>query len=252
MFQPPTGEPSFRLGRRRIVTQDHTGQPRYAEIPLSVQDYLDPLPDDDFELGERHARAIRRMASILRTHTRYNPAVTVLTRTKVRWDAPLASHPAPDILLLNNLSEPSRPRPILDLAQEQVTVRAVIEIVAPLFAAQDLHDLPALYAAAGVPELWLIDCGLRPSTPQVRYTIQGFVLRDGVYAPIVPDDTGRLVSERGRFFLAVTPDAQDFMVGDTRSGQTIVPAADLDYPTSARVEATLRAESIAAKLDFLR
>ncbi len=252
MLSHQPSDPAFRLGRRRLVTQDHTGQPRYTDLPLTVQDYLDPLPDDEFTLGEVHERDVQRIAAALRHHYRYNSAIAVLTRTKVRWNAAIAAHPAPDILLLDNLPEPSRPRALLDLTQEQAGVRAVIEVVAPLFVEQDLVELPALYAAAGVPELWLVDSGLRPDSNQTRYSITGYTLEEGVYRPLAPDATGRLISARGRFYFALAADAQDFILGDTRTGQPIAPPPDVGSSTAARIEAELRAESIAAKLDFLR
>jgi len=61
----------------------------------------------------------------------------------------------------------------------------VIEVVSPSNRLYDERVKMQLYAEAGVPEFWLAD----PQTPAIR----PYLLRDGRYVPIEPDD-GRLHS----------------------------------------------------------
>lgn len=242
----------FLFGRRQIVTQDHTAQPRYEVIPLSADDALDPQPGDEFNVGPQHTADVAYISGCLQRHFRYHPSLAVVSQTKLVWPTALPGHPAPDIALLSNLHEPTRRRPIIDLTGEGCAVRVVIEVVAPLFAHQDQIERPRRYAAAGVPELWIVDSGERPEQPRSQYTIHGYRLEHGVYMPIQPDDDGRLVSPSHRFWFQVSDDWTSFQLGDLRTGMPLTPLAeDAQVPPAGEVEARLRAESIASKLNFL-
>lgn len=242
----------YRFGRRQILSQDHTGQPRYRVEPLSPADALNPQPGDEFNVGAQHTADVARLVTCLRTHSRYNPAIAVVAGAILLWPDPDLDRPAPDIVLLNNLPDATRRHPTVDLAAEGASVRAVIEVVAPDFVQQDLIDKPRLYAAAGVPELWIIDSGLRPDQHEVRYSVTGYSLEGGTYRPLHADAQARVHSPSGRFWLAVNAAATEVILGDSRTGQPIVVQPDNDLTTpAAQVEAKLRAESIAAKLDLL-
>ncbi|MEZ4660692.1 MAG: hypothetical protein R2911_24320 [Caldilineaceae bacterium] len=49
----------FYYGYRRTVIQDRTGQPSYIDEPLTAADFLNPQPDDLFELGTQHDDDVR-------------------------------------------------------------------------------------------------------------------------------------------------------------------------------------------------
>jgi Uma2 family endonuclease len=57
----------------------------------------------------------------------------------------------------------------------------VVEVVSNSSVGKDRKRLPALYARAGVPELWLVDA--RGETPQLEI----WALGDGGYEPVAPD-----------------------------------------------------------------
>ena len=60
----------------------------------------------------------------------------------------------------------------------------VVEIISPSSVRKDTKELPREYAAAGIPELWLVDA--RGS----RLQFQIHALRDGRYVPVSSDSEG--------------------------------------------------------------
>lgn len=60
----------------------------------------------------------------------------------------------------------------------------VVEIISPSSVTKDTKTLPRDYAAAGIPELWLIDAR------RGRLQFQLHALQDGCYVPIPPDSEG--------------------------------------------------------------
>jgi Uma2 family endonuclease len=64
----------------------------------------------------------------------------------------------------------------------------VVEIISPSSVQKDTKRLPREYAAAGIPELWLVDA--RGS----RLQFQIHTLREGRYVPIPPDTEGWALS----------------------------------------------------------
>jgi hypothetical protein len=131
-------------------------------------------------------------------------------------------------------------------------LRAVFEVTSPLFAAIDLVDKVAVYAAADIAEYWILDSGLRPDRRRLGYTIQGYRLEGQAYVPIAPDAQGGLTSPAARVHFRMTPDGLDYVVTDARTGRPIPATADDAPGLAARGEAAFRAADIAAKLDFRR
>jgi Uma2 family endonuclease len=71
----------------------------------------------------------------------------------------------------------------------------VVEVVSDSSVDKDLERLPPLYAAAGVPELWLTDA----RGANLRFDI--LTLQGGSYRPVAADEEGWLPSPRlGRAF----------------------------------------------------
>ena len=249
MTDSPSAD-EFRWGRRLVVTQDQTAQPTYQTTPLTLADFLDPVPGDEFAHGDRHAQDVTRLAAALYVRHRLSPFVHVFVGPKLKWADGRRPQPAPDLVVVGEISEPDRPRAELDLAAEPVVVRAVIEVTSPLFAELDLVDKLRVYAAAGIPEYWIVDTGLRPDQSELRYTILGYRLDGDAYKPIAPDAQGNLISPVLRIALQVTADARDYVIADARTGRPIVADADALPNFGVRVEATFRAADIASKLDL--
>jgi Uma2 family endonuclease len=75
----------------------------------------------------------------------------------------------------------------------------VVEVVSDGSVKKDTQRLPALYARAGVPELWIADTR---EDETVRFEIH--VLRDGKYVLVEPDAEGWVKSERLGVFFRLT------------------------------------------------
>src|SRR3954470_22632902 len=129
------------LGQRRVFYFNDNGQPAYQVYDLTVDDYLNPQPGDEFFLGEAHDRVARILGGMVLYHYRYSPVASVHLRPKLIGADRSLSQPVADIVVVNNLSEPQRQRPTLDLPQEEaaategpVSLRAIFEVTSPLLA----------------------------------------------------------------------------------------------------------------------
>lgn len=242
----------FYYGRRQLIAYDKTGQPSYTYEPLTVADFLNPQPEDEFAQGVRHTLDVRTVRRIFRHVYRYNPFMTVLSQVKMVWASKALAQPAPDVAVIPNVTEPDRLRTVFDEQCEETRPRFVLEVVAPRLAEADLQDKVAIYQQAGVTEYFILDAGLRPANENATtaiYTVLGYRLEKGVYQPIAPDARGWLFSKTTKTWFGVTPERDNFFVADERTGQPIVPDSEQDEPSAAaHAEAVFRAHSIAAQL----
>jgi Uma2 family endonuclease len=245
------------VGQRRLFYFNDNGQPAYQVVDLTVDDFLNPQAEDEFFHGDLHNRSARILAGMLRYHYRHSPSISVHIRPKLVWPQAALARPMPDVAVVNNLSDPQRQRPLLDLVAEQnapgvegvVTVRAIFEVTSPLLVECDLETKRILYERANVPEYWIIDTGLRPDNNQPHFTILGYTLHDGGYQPVAPQSDGRWESKACRLWLTVSEDYQGFQLGDLRTGSALpMPAEDDDPSISTQAEASRRAQSIADQL----
>lgn len=262
---PPSSSALPIVGERRHFYFNDAGQPAYRVTDLTAEDFLNPLPDDGFHHGTIHDESARILASMLHHHYRYSPTVSVHIRPKMIWADAALAQPMPDVIVINNLSDQHRHRPVLDLVAEQnvagvqgdLTLNAIFEVTSPLLVESDLAAKHDIYAQAGVPEYWIIDTGLRPQVETPAFTIIGYRLVDGHYAPIQPQSASQSNSQSGsrwestacRLWLEVTADQQGFQLGDLRTGSPLpMPTQDDDPAISAQAEASRRAQSIAGQL----
>jgi Uma2 family endonuclease len=244
------------VGQRRLFYFNDNGQPAYQVYELTAEDFLNPQPGDEFFHGELHDRSARILSSMVHHHYRYSPTASVQLKTKLVWPDPALAQPMPDVVVVNNLSDPQRQRPVIDFVAEQaasdegeVSVRAIFEVTSPLLAEADLATKLALYEHAGVPEYWIIDSGLRPGNEQPFFTILGYQLQEGRYQPIAPKSENRWESKACRLWITLSPDQQSFQLGDLRTGAPFPILAEDDDPSiSTQAEANRRAQSIADQL----
>jgi Uma2 family endonuclease len=249
------------VGQRRVFYFSDTGQPAYRHYDLFAADFLDAQPGDEFFHGELHDNTARQLAHMLYHHYRYSPTTSVQFQPKLLWPDPSLAQPMPDVVVINNLYEPQRQRPILDLAAEgsapdlasDVGVRALFEVTSPALAELDLDTKRTLYSRAGVAEYWVIDTGLRPQLSQPSFTILGYTLQGDSYQPIPPiaspTASSRWESKACRLWLEVADNGQSIRIGDLRTGKPLpLPTGEEDPFISAEAEANRRAQSIAGQL----
>lgn len=254
----PNANPDLPVvGQRRLFYFNDNGQPAYQIFDLTAEDYLNPHAGDTFFHDELHDHNARFLASMLHYHYRYSPTASVFIKPKLIWPDTSLAQPMPDVVIVNNLTEPQRQRAVLDLAAEQasagdegqVSVRAIFEMTSALLAEADLDTKRTLFERANVPEYWVFDSGLRPNIEQPHFTIIGYQLQNGEYEPIAPSSENRWESKACRIWMTVSPDHQSFQLGDLRTGKPFpMPADDDDPSISAQAEADRRAQSIAGRL----
>lgn len=240
-----------RFGHRHEIVHNVQGSPFNQDTPLAAEDFLNPEPGDVFYHGERHDatvdRLLRSLAQLLRTRAN----LTVLSQVKLRLPAPARFHPMPDLLIVENLSAPNRPRATLDLAQESATIRAVIEVTSPLFAHFDLDTKPAIYHAAGIPTYVVLDTGLRPDEATPRPQIVAWHSA-GPHAEGPPAHPGTEGAERYALpglDVTLMLDGGNFSVLDPTTEAPIQIAPEQTTPLSdTQAEGRFRAQSIASQL----
>ncbi len=243
MTQPPM-PPHAPVGRRQIVTYNTTGQPNYATQDLTPADFLDPQPGDEFFQGDAHGAMVDYLARCLRHLYRYNPFVGVLVGAKMVWDDPTLAQPMPDIAVVANLADPHRFRDRLDVAAEGTRPRCIFEVTSPQLAALDLVDKRDLYGCAQVQEYFIVE-----PTP---LRITAYRLENGSYRPLAPDAQGRIYSATNKVWFA-PDDAHGLALIEERTGHALVPPDDPGEPqTATQVDAAIRAQSIASKLNLGR
>lgn len=243
----------FYYGRRQLTRYGKTGQPSYTYLPLTQADLLNPQPGDEFVHGERHDQVVQTILLNLHYHYRYNPTIAVLSQMKVVWPKPGLAQPAPDILVIPNVSEPERVRPQFVVAEEAAQPTFVLEVISPRFVNIDLEDKVALYAQAGIREYFIVDTGERLDQTAMSYRVLGYRLEGAAYTPIAPDDQGRLYSQSTRLWFAPNVGPDGLLLIDKRTGKAIQPDADyLESAAAARAEAMNRAQNLVDQLDFLR
>jgi len=243
----------FYYGRRQVITYDRTAQPSYHYEPLTAADFLNPQATDEFAHGARHEADVAYLHGLFRQHYRDNPLVTLYRKAKMVWDVDDLLQPAPDLAVVIGVeswaSEPTQ----FDVRAMGQRPRFVLEVVSPRFVEADLVEKVGIYERAGVQEYFIVDSGERVENNGLDYRVVGYRLVKQAYQPITPEADGRVYSKVNRLWLLPTT-ARDGIIGiSERTGQPITPDADsMTSVLAARAEATFRATSIAAQLNFMQ
>lgn len=243
----------FYYGRRQVITYNRTAQPSYDYVPLTQADFLNPQPGDEFVSGPRHDADVRTLQGIFRQHYRGNPLVAIYSQVKMCWDVDGLAQPAPDLAVVIGAESGASDLPQFDVRAMGQRPRFVLEVVAPRFVEADLVEKVQIYAQAGVQEYFVVDSGNREESSALAYRVTGYRLVKQAYQPIPPERDGRIYSKVNRLWLLPNADRDGIVAISERTGQPIIPDADsLTSVAAARAEATFRATSIAAQLNFLR
>lgn len=240
----------FPFGRRQVVTYNQTAQPSYSWHPLQPEDFLAAQPGDEFAHGPRHAADVDTLFRALRWHHRYSPLLTVLTGLPVTFPG-IKARPAPDLLVVPNLTDAQRPRTQYDVSAEGSLPTFILEVTSPLFARVDLEDKLALYAQASVQEYFILDAHASDDQdPDYRWL--AYKLDGAAYRPLPFAADGAVRSAVNRTGFTLSPDRRGFAVVDLRTGRTIIPDPSFDAPPAAvQSEAAARAHALAAQLSRL-
>ncbi|MCB0099512.1 MAG: Uma2 family endonuclease, partial [Caldilineaceae bacterium] len=223
---------------------------------LAAADFLDPQPDDHFELGAQHHDDVGALFQILQYHHRNNLLLSVLPSVKLKWGVAGQPEPTADVAIVSNLVEPQRRRKILDVAREGIRPSCIIEVIAPRFAEMTLVNKRQIYEKAGIQEYIVIDSGLRADTEQqasaICYGVSGYELVNGQYVALPLDEEQRVYSAVNRVRFGPNAQNSGFEVIDARTGQPIQPQTVIDHDRAAASQGERRGHDLGASLDFLR
>jgi len=148
---------------------------------------------------------------------------------------------APDVFVVFGV--PKRMRPIYKLWEEGRPPDIVFELSSRSTRRQDTGPKKDLCAALGVAEYYLFD----PLYEYLRPPVQGFLLLNGVYRAIEPDENGGLFSPR--LGLRLWLDDRHLQATDQVTGERLLRLAELG---AARRDAERRAAEAEAELARLR
>ncbi len=226
----------FYYGYRTIITYDADGREVYSYQPLTPDDFLNPQEGDLFMQGTLHHEDTEALQSIFRHLYRANPTTVVFSDLKILWGVPGLAQPAPDVTVVPNVSDSSRPRPAFDVSQEGTRPCFILEVVSPRYRQPDRDKKVAIYEQARIEEYFIVDSWLEG--PQVNYEILGYRLVGDIYSQIQPNEQGWVFSQVNNVWMGVDETQQHFFVIDGRTGEPILPAE-----TRAQIEAEARAQA---------
>ncbi len=195
MSRPSAGTFSDRI---RIPQDAHTfvGFHRWMEssqFPRTGRiDFLGGELDLDLEVEEPYTHNVVRLAIGAALASLVSPSgggMVLLGQTRVvSAQADFSTEPDVVVVLGESLDTgrvrlvPSRRNPAVSCGLEGADV--IVEVVSDGSLEKDTQRLPAFYARAGVPELWLVDA----RGPDLDFQVHA--LREDRYVPVPPDAEG--------------------------------------------------------------
>ena len=233
----------FRYGSRIVHMPQGDGTMLWREVPLTVDDFLDPEEGDLMVQGNWHDWVLSALSGMLRRWLERSLEVTVFSDFKMRWGIPDIPEPAPDVCVVRGLRERRKYRGSLDLKAEGVRPCLLIEVVSPLYRHHDYESKVEIYQRVGIEEYLIIE----PREDQ-PFALAGYHLGPkGRYQLIVPD-AGRLLSKTTGLWFSPHPepdfDRERFViVEDVATGERLRTAGE---EAQARRDAEARAAEEAA------
>jgi Uma2 family endonuclease len=218
------------------------GRMELQETPLTPEDFLDPQVGDTMVQGRLHNTAAVFLYDLLVRWFRHRPDVDVLHDLK-HLMAPRRG-PAPDVSVLMGLKEIERDITSYDLRTTGIPPSLIIEVVSPSdrrIRKVDEEDKVELYERLGVREYLLLDLPRKRNGWKVvwrGYRLDG----SGCYAPIEPDDRGRLRSETAGLFFGADPAGKWIELVDAETGVRLLSSVE-EEEGRLRAEEALRRET---------
>jgi Uma2 family endonuclease len=242
----------FRYGWRPKYVRLPDGELDVQQIPLTLEDLLDPQLGDVVTQSDPHFDLMIVLAELLRRHYASREDVFVAGDLKMLWGIPGIPEPSPDIAVIFGVRKKrdSR-RTSFRCKREGARPSLIIELVYSIDSGtrdNDYDKKVKIYQRVGIPEYFIFD----PPTPVTgeRLWLTGYRLDAmGRYQEVDPDSQGRLYSVTTNLLFGVAEDGCSLLVIDAATGRTIPTSSQLD---EARRAAEARAQAAEAELDRLR
>lgn len=217
----PSDDP-FRYGSRWRRVRLSNGEMVEQEIPLTLEDLLDPELGDEVTQSAPHGDWFVRLGYLFQRHYEARDDVLVLLDVKMLWGIPGLKRPSPDIAIIRGIRDKKAHRRSFNVRKEGVRPCLIIEIASPdddEVRANDYVRKVEIYQRAGIPEYLILDMPT-PKT-QDRLLLTAYRLgTDGRYQKIEPDSEGRLLSETTGFLFGVESDGKTLWLLDTTTGES--------------------------------
>ena len=227
---PESADP-FRYGWRPRFVRLPGGKLTEEQIPLTLEDLLDPQPGDVVVQSDPHFDLLFAVADILRRRYASREDVHVGSDLKMMWGIPKLPRPCPDVVVIPGVHRKhDSKRNVFDVQKEGARPCLVIEVVSATDAKirkVDYEDKVAIYERAGVPEYLIMD----PATPvtQERLLLTGYRLgTERRYVPIEPDAQGRILSETTGLLFGVAEDGRTIQIFDAATEERLLSAMELE------------------------
>jgi colicin import membrane protein len=246
--EPPPSDDPFRYGWRWRRVRLPSGEVVDQEIPLTVEDLLDPEEGDQVTQSGPHGEWFVRLGYLLKRYYESRDDVLVCADMKMLWGIPGLKRPSPDIAIVQGIRDKGAVRYSFDVLKEGVRPSLIIELVSPQddeVRANDYVKKVEIYQRAGIPEYFILE---PPNHfTQDRLLITPYRLgSDGRYRRVEPDAQGRFLSETTGLLFGVESDGKTLSLIDIRTGESPL---DLPEERARRAEEQARrdAEARAAR-----
>jgi len=240
----------FRFGFRTQFIPLPDGDFEARQIPLTVEDLLDPQIGDHVVQGYPHGLLTLTLAEMLIGRYRNQDDVLVGWDVKVFWGIPGLPNPAPDVSVIRGVRDKRKPRESFNVPEEGVGPCFILEIVSPVraeYRRNDHQEKVVIYERAGVDEYLIVDQP-RPATND-SFRLTGYRLdAQGRYQRIEPDDRGRLFAETLNLWFQISEDGQQVLLIDAETGERLLTAEEARAEAEAAKEARRVAEAEVARL----
>ncbi len=226
----------FYYGYRILITHDDNGAEIYTTMPLTPDDFLDPLEGDRFMQGQPHYKNTGALHSIFEYIHRNTPATIVLSDVKMVWGIDGLSDPAPDIAVIPDVADSLEEHTSFDVRKQGTRPSFILEVVSPKYRREDRKKKVPVYRRAGIYEYFILDSRQRKG--RKKYEIAGYRLRGKNYTEIKPGEptstdihrpseargVNWLYSRVNKVWMGLSRERDEFLVIDGLTGERILPA----------------------------
>lgn len=239
----------FPYGWRYVLDETATDEESYKQVPLTLEDILNPQLGDKMPQSNLHHNLITHLESIFQQKYQQDPHTAVYCDMKMFWGIPNLLEPSPDIAIIPNVKNKNAIRHSFKVKKEGTKPCLVIEIVSPRYPGD--HDKKVkIYQQAGIEEYIIID----PSVPNkfTEQPITGYRLINGQYKPIIPNKAGEILSKTTNIYFTVDKSQKQFQVKliDANIGQPLLSAVEAHRVAEAKAdELEKQLKALQAKLN---
>ena len=236
----------FRYGWRPKYVRLPNGELDEQQIPLTLEDLLDPQLGDVVTQSDPHFDLMIVLAELLRRHYSSREDVFVAGDLKMLWGIPGIPEPSPDIAVIFGVRKKrdSR-RTSFRCKREGTRPSLIIELVSSIDSGtrdNDYEKKVKIYQRVGIPEYFIFD----PPTPVTgeHLLLTGYRLdAAGRYQEVDPDPQGRLFSLTTNLLFGVAEDGHSPLVIDAATGEAIPTSSQLEEARRIAKEETRAAQA---------